>query len=79
MTKGGDFVNVSNLYRIQQTAEGFGAALDDLAGEQGDQKLAAAMQQLQEDSNKRLSSREVGYLAAMLMAWHDRGSPEIWT
>lgn len=68
----------SNLYRIQATAEGFRAALTDLAGDDGDQKLIEALQQLHEDSNRRLPSREIGYLAAMLIAWQDRGGDEIW-
>lgn len=79
MSLGGVFVNTSNLYRIQKTAEGFRSALADLSGDDGDQILTETLQQLHEDNNKRLSSREVGYLAAMLMAWQDRGSPEIWT
>lgn len=72
-------MNSSSLYRIQKTAEGFRAALADLSGDDGDWKLAEALQQLHEHDNRRLPSREVGYLAAMLMAWQDRGSPEIWT
>lgn len=76
---GGVFVNTSNLYRIQKTAEGFRSALADLSGDDSERKFAEALQQLHEDSNKRLSSLEVGYLAAMLIAWQDRGSPEIWT
>lgn len=63
---------------IRQAAAGFRAALADLAGDNGDLKLAEAMQLLQEPYNKPLSNRDIAYFAAMLMAWQDRGSPEIW-
>ena len=75
---GGDSLNSSNLYRIQNTAVGFRTALADLVSDDGDRKMAEAMQQLHEHDTRRLSSREVGYLAAMFIAWQDRGSPEIW-
>lgn len=64
---------------IRECAEGFRAALAALTAADGDTKLAEAIQQLQEPWPGPLRNRDIGYLAAMLMAWQDRGSPEIWT
>ncbi len=64
---------------IREAARGFRAALADLAGDDGDRLLAEAMAALQEPYDKPLSNRDIAYYAAMLMAWQDRGSPELWT
>jgi len=67
------------LYFIRSAAAGFRAALADLAGDDGDRTLADAMAAMHEPYTKPLSNRDIAYYAAMLMAWQDRGSPEIWT
>lgn len=64
---------------IREAAKGFRAALADLTGDDGDRLLTEAMQQLHEPYDKPLSNRDIAYYAAMLMAWQDRGSPEIWS
>lgn len=63
--------------RIQRTVSGFRAALADLSGDDGDQKLAAAMQAIHDLGDKPISTRDAAYYAAMLMAWQDRGSPDV--
>lgn len=62
---------------IREAAKGFRAALSDLSSDDGDRKLSEAMQQLHEPYDKPLSNRDVAYFAAMLMAWQDRGSPDL--
>ena len=74
-----DKMTPRELYFIRSAADGFRAALADLAGDDGDQILAEAMAALQEPYTKPLSNRDIAYYAAMLVAWQDRGSPEIWT
>jgi hypothetical protein len=72
-------MGANNLGRIHSAAAGFRAALADLSGSDGDQKLAEAMQGLYDLGDKRISIEEAAYLAAMLMAWQDRGSPDVFT
>lgn len=74
-----DEMTPRELYFIRSAAAGFRAALADLAGDDGDRILAEAMAALQEPYTKPLSNRDITYYAAMLVAWQDRGSPEIWT
>lgn len=66
------------LYFIRSAANGVRAALADLAGDDGDQTLAEAMAALQEPYTKPLCNRDIAYYATMLVAWQDRGCPEIW-
>ena len=63
---------------IREAARGFRAALADLSCDDGDQKLVSAMEALHEPCDKPLTNRDIAYYAAMLMAWQDRGSPDIW-
>lgn len=63
---------------IREAAKGFRAALADLSGDDGDRKLVSAMEALHDPYDKPLSNRDISYYAAMLMAWQDRGSSEIW-
>ena len=76
--QGGDRMTPRELYFIKSAATGFRAALADLAGDDGDRILAEAMAALHEPYTKPLSNRDIAYYAAMLVAWQDRGSPEIW-
>lgn len=66
------------LYFIRSAATGIRAALADLAGDDGDQILAEAMAAFHEPYDKPLCNRDIAYYAVMLVAWQDRGSPEIW-
>ena len=72
-------MGVNNLGRVQSAAAGFRAALADLSGNDGNQKLAEAMQRLHDLGDQRISIQDAAYLAAMLMAWQDRGSPDVFT
>ena len=54
-------MNTKELGIIRRTAEGFRAALADLAGEDGDRKLSSALQAFQEPYDKPLSSQAAGY------------------
>lgn len=72
-------MSVNNLGRIQSAAVGFRTALADLSGNDGERKLAEAMQRLHDLGDKRISIQDAAYLAAMLMAWQDRGSPDVFT
>ena len=63
---------------IREAAKGFRAALSDLSGDDGDRKMEAAMEALHEPYDKPMSNKDIAYFAAMLMAWQDRGSPNIW-
>lgn len=65
------------LYFIRSAATGFRAALADLAGDDGDRILAEAMAAFHEPYDKPLSNRDIAYYAAMLIAWQDRGSPDL--
>lgn len=76
---GGDRMTPRELAFIRESADGFRAALSALTSSEGDSKLAEAMQMLQEPWEGPLHNRDIAYLAAMLIAWQDRGSPEIWT
>lgn len=71
-------MNPREPYFIRSAAAGFRAALADLAGDDADRTLAKAMATIHEPYDKPLSTRDFAYYAAMLMAWQDRGSPEIW-
>lgn len=64
---------------IREAALGFRTALAELSGDDGDQLLAEALAAMHEPYDKPLTNRDIAYYAAMLMAWQDRGSPEIWT
>ena len=70
-------MGTNNLGRIQRTASGFRAALADLSREDGDWKLSAAMQTIHDLGDKPISTKDAAYLAAMLMAWQDRGCPDV--
>lgn len=72
-------MSANNLSRIQRTASGFRAALADLSGNDGDRKLAEAMQALHDLDSKPISTKDAAYFAVMLMAWQERGSPDFFT
>lgn len=71
-------MNPKELGIIRRTAYGIRSALNDLSRDDGDQLLSNAMQRLHEHQDGPLTSMDAGYLAVMLMAWQDRGSPDIW-
>jgi hypothetical protein len=68
-----------DLNIIQATAKGFSEALDLLSSDYGDAALSEALCRMQEPSPKVLRSREIGYLAAMFLAWKQRGCPDLLT
>lgn len=72
-------MNQKELNIIRATAQGFAQALDALRSDQGDALLSAALCDLQEPYAKSLRSVDVGYYAAMLLAWQQRGSPDLFT
>lgn len=68
-----------DLNIIRSTAKGFSEALDLLSSDYGDAALSEALCQLQEPGPKVLRSRDIGYLAAMYLAWQQRGCPDLLT
>lgn len=62
---------------IRAAAVGLRRARADLAAPDADKHLAAALEQLFEDHPGPLGNGEVAYLAAMLTAWQDQGSPDL--
>ncbi len=70
-------MNAKELGMIRNAAAGFRRALAELSGDDGDAALAAAIADLHERLDKPLSGEVVGYYAAMLIAWQERGSPDL--
>ena len=68
-----------DLNIIHATAKGFSEALDLLSSDYGDVALSEALCRMQEPGPKVLRSREIGYLAAMYLAWQQRGRPDVFT
>lgn len=72
-------MNQKELNIIRATAKGFAQALEMLRSDYGDHALSEALCQMQEPYPKRLQSVDVGYYAAMYLAWQERGCPDVLT
>ena len=72
-------MNQKELNIIHATAKGFAQALEMLRSDYGDHALSEALCQMQEPCPKPLRSVDVGYYAAMHLAWQERGSPDVFT
>ena len=70
-------MNPKELGIIRNTAAGFRRALAALSADDGDAALAAAVNDLAEHLDVPLSSELAGYYAAMLLAWEERGRPDL--
>ena len=72
-------MNPKEMSIIRNTAAGFRRALAELSGDNGDIALASAINDFAEYLDRPLSSELAGYYAAMLLAWEERGHPDVFT
>lgn len=68
-----------DLNIIHATAKGFAQALEMLRSDYGDHALSDALCQMQEPGPRVLRSADIGYYAAMFLAWQERGRPDVFT
>lgn len=70
-------MNPKELGMIRNAAAGFRRALAELSGADGDAALSAAICDFSEHMAQPLTGELVGYYAAMLIAWQERGCPDV--
>lgn len=62
---------------IHSAVRGLSRARRDLAGPDADSCMADVIEQLYDTHPTPLTNEEIAYMAAMVLAWTDRGSPDL--
>lgn len=78
-TQGGDSVNQRQLNMIQACQEGIEQARRDLMGPGSERVMRETLEEIGSEEPCSMGLAKAAYIAAMFIAWKDRGSPDIFT